>query len=294
MPAASPVPEPRAYRLAEHVYVLLGPIQHANASNQGFMINATAIIGDKGVILIDSGGSHEVGEHLARAVRRITPKPVTHVVNTHHHGDHHLGNTAFPNAVFISSEACRKLVSDTGHEWVGLMEHDIGRKLPGTKARAADVTYANGSRTEVTLQGVRIIFRVPKGSHTAGDLLVYLPDEKVLIAGDVLVNGIVPTFQDGFIRNWVQTLDEMQAMDAKHFVPGHGDVMTAAEVANLRDAISRFYAAVKDGYRKGRTESEIRATLDLSAWNKLERAYVIGRNINRAYLEAEAESFDEK
>lgn len=76
---------------------------------------------------------------------------------------------------------------------------------------------------------------------------MHLPDDKVLVAGDVLVNGIVPTFQAG----------------------------------------------VKAGYKRGQDEAQIRKSLDLAAWEKLERAYVLGRNINRAYLEAEADSFDE-
>src|SRR4029078_7749791 len=118
-------PEPRAIKINDRVYVLLGPVQHANKLNQGYMINSTFIVGDKGVILVDSGGSDEVGRHIATAVRRITSKPVTHVVSTPHHGDHHLGSAAFEGATFISSEMCRKMVSETGHEWLELMEHAI-------------------------------------------------------------------------------------------------------------------------------------------------------------------------
>ena len=287
------LPEPRTLKINERVYVLLGPIQHANRFNQGYMINSTVIVGDKGVILVDSGGSDEVGRHIATAVRRITDKPVTHVVNTHHHGDHYLGNTAFEGATFISSEICRRMVLETGSEWLGIMERDIGRKLPGTKPMAAQVTYPEGTRTEAFVQGVRIVFWVPRGSHTSGDLMVHLPDDKVLIAGDVLVSRIVPTLQDGFVKNWIKTLGEIQALGAAQFVPGHGDLMTRDDVTALRDAMLRFYSGVKEGFRRGQSEGEIRKSLDLSAWNKLERSYVIGRNINRAYLEIEADSFDE-
>src|SRR5512145_3576516 len=97
-------PEPRTLKINDRVYVLLGPIQHANRLNQGYMINSTVIVGDDGVILVDSGGSDEVGRHIATAVRRITDRSVTHVVNTHHHGDHYLGNMTFEGATFISSE----------------------------------------------------------------------------------------------------------------------------------------------------------------------------------------------
>ncbi len=290
---AQTFPEPRTLKISDRVFVLLGPIQHANRINQGYMINSTVIVGDKGVILVDSGGSDEVGRHIAKAVRRITDKRVTHVVTTHHHGDHHLGNVAFAGAVFISSEMCRKMVLETGHEWLGIMERDIGRKLPGTKPLAAELTYPEGAKTQAVIHGVRMVFRVPAGSHTIGDLMVHLPDDKVLVAGDVLVNGIVPTLQDGFLKNWIQTLGEIQALGVTHFVPGHGDLMTPGDVTALRDALLRFHSGVKRGYRAGLSEGEIRKSLDLATWETLERAYVIGRNINRAYLEVEAESFDE-
>jgi cyclase len=287
------LPEPRTIRINDRVHVLLGPIQHANPLNQGYMINSTVIVGDRGVILVDSGGSAEIGRHIAAAVRRITDKPVTHVVNTHHHGDHYLGNVAFEDATFISSELCRRLVLETGGQWLAIMEGAVGHALPGTKPLAAKVTYPEGSRTETLVHGVRLVFWVPKGSHTAGDLLVHLPDDRVLVAGDVLVNRVVPTLQDAFVKNWIRTLEEMQALGVAHFVPGHGDLMTRGDVAALRDAMLRFYAGVKEGFRNGQGEERIRKTLDLSMWQKLERSHVIGRNVNRAYLEIEADSFDE-
>jgi glyoxylase-like metal-dependent hydrolase (beta-lactamase superfamily II) len=287
------LPEPRTVRINDRVHVLLGPVQHANRVNQGYMINSTVIVGDKGVILVDSGGSVEVGRHIANAVRRITDKPVTHVVNTHHHGDHYLGNGAFAGATVVSSEMCRQMVLETGGDWLRIMQQAVGHPLPGTKPLPAKVTYPQGARSEAVIHGVRVMFWVPRGSHTAGDLLVHLPDDKVLIAGDVLVNRIVPTLQDGFIKNWIRTLDQMQALGVVHFVPGHGDLMAPGDVAALRSAMLRFYSGVKEGFKSGQSEEKIRESLDLSMWNKLERAYVIGRNVNRAYLEIEADSFDE-
>ena len=93
---------------------------------------------------------------------------------------------------------------------------------------------------------MRFVFWVPRGSHTIGDLLVHLPDDKVLVAGDVLVSRVVPTLQDGFVKNWIQTLNEIQTLGVAHFVPGHGDLMTLQDVAALRDALLRFYSGVKE------------------------------------------------
>jgi len=291
---ATQMPEPRTVRVNDRVHVLLGPIQHANKENQGYMINSTVIIGDKGVVLVDPGGTHEVGMHVAKAVRRITSKPVTHVVNTHPHGDHYLGNSAFTGAIIISAEKCRKAVIETGYEWLALMEELVGQKFPSTKPIPADVVFKEGRRTKTTIHGVPVVFWVPKGSHTVGDLLVYLPQDKVLVTGDVLVNGTVPVMQDGNVKNWIATLDEVQKTDATTLVPGHGDLMTMKDVKPPQRSIARFYAGVKAGYEKGLGEGEIRKTLDLSDWEKLERAYVIGRNINRAYIEIENDSFNQQ
>jgi cyclase len=290
---AQTLPEPHVVKINDRVYVLLGPIQHANEKNQGYMINSTVIVGDQGVVLVDPGGTREVGTHIAKAIREITSKPVTHIVNTHHHGDHYLGNSAFEGATIISSEKCRDMVLETGHEWLVLMEQLVGRQFPDSQPIAASITYPEGSRTKATLHGVEMEFRVPMGSHTVGDMLVYLPEDKVLVAGDVVVNGIVPVMQDAIIKNWIDTLREIQTLEVNTFVPGHGDLMTVSDVKALEDAVVRFYSGVKEGYAKGLGESEIRESLDLTDWEKLERAYVIGRNINRAYLEIEFDDFNQ-
>jgi cyclase len=211
-----------------------------NKNNQGYMINSTVIVGDQGVVLIDSGGAEEVGRHIAAAVGRITPKPVTHVINTHHHGDHHLGNVAFAGATFISSEKCREMIVKTGEQWVKKMERDVGRGFPGTRPVLADITYKEGTKTSVVLNGVPFLFWVPQGSHTVGDMLVHLPDGKVLVAGDILVNGVVPTMLDGNIKNWISTLEQLQRVDVDVFVPGHGPLMNKSDVKAMHHSISTF------------------------------------------------------
>jgi len=288
---AAKFPSPTTIKISDSVYVLLGPIQHANRQNQGYMINSTIMIGDKGVVLVDPGGTDEVGQFIKNQVAKITPKPITHVINTHSHGDHYLGNTAFPNATILSSERCRQLVNQTGDEWTRLMESMVGRPFPNTRPVAASIVFPPLSKTNYTANGIDMLIWVPAGSHTAGDLMIYLPREKVLIAGDVLVNGVVPTMQDGVVKNWISVLQEIEQIDANVYVPGHGALMKRSQVAAMRDAINNFYQGVKEGYRANLTESEIRERLDLSTWEKLERAYVIGRNINRAYLEVEQDLF---
>jgi len=291
-------PEPKIVKLSERVHVLLGPVQHANKKNQGYMINSTVIVGDKGVILVEPGGTDEVGRFIKQHVKKISAKPITHVFNTHSHGDHYLGNIAYPEATIVSSEKCRDSINQMGEEWVGFMESMVGRKFPHTKPVPASMVFPPNSKTRITLNGVEMLIWVPPGSHTDADLMIYLPAEKVLVTGDILVSGVVPTFQFGSIRNWLGVLNEIEKTDTRVFVPGHGPLMNLGEVKAMHGVIARFYSDVKQLYRSyldGKveylTEIEIRKKLDLSAWNRLERTHEINRNINTAWLEAEQELF---
>lgn len=285
------MPAPKVVKLNERVYALLGPIGLPSKENSGYQVNSTLILGDKGALLVDTGATDAVGAMLAKTVAGITSKPVTHVINTHHHGDHYLGNTAFKNAEFVSAKKAQELVDATGAEWIAMVENMIGQKLPNTKAISAKTTFPENSRTERVIDGVKMVFWVPQGSHTPGDLLVYLPDDKILIGGDVLVNHVVPQMRDAHVKTWVATLEQAKQFDYKTVVPGHGPLMTKADVGRMHAQMEKFYKGIEAGYKKGLTDSEIRKTLDLSGWQKLHGTDNIGSNVNRTYLEVEAANF---
>lgn len=289
---AAGIPAPKVEKLNERVYALLGPMGFPSKQNHGYMVNSTIIIGDKGVILVDTGFTDKIGKHLAAQIKKITNKPVTHIINTHHHGDHTLGNIAFKGAEVISSEQCREMLDNTALEWVGIVESMTGMKFPNTKPVLASKTYAESTRNEITLQGVKLVLWVPNRSHTSGDLLVYLPDDKVLLAGDVLVNETMPQFRDAYVKSWAGTLKEIQQLDITTIVPGHGPLMSKPQAAKLATMMARFYDGVEAGYKKGLTDSEVRQTLDLTEWKKLkEFEETMGANLNRTYLEVEQSSF---
>ena len=289
---ATPLPAPKVQKINDRVYALLGPRETPNKENQGYMVNSTVIIGDKGVILVDTGFTDEIGKRLAQTIATLTSKPVTHIINTHHHGDHVLGNIAFKGAQIISTQQCKELVEKTGYEWIERVQNLTGQKFPHTKPVLASVTVAQDTRTERTIDGVRVVLWAPKGSHTPGDLMVYLPDDKVLIAGDILTHEVVPSFRDGAVKIWINTLVAIQKVDAKVFVPGHGPLMTKADVATMHRRMADLYAGVEAGYKKGLSDADIRKTLDLSAWKKMALFDEnMGEDINRTYLEVESANF---
>jgi len=290
--AADAIPAAKVVRLNDHVYALLGPVDLPNAGNHGYMVNSAVIIGKAGVVLVDTGFSRAIGEHIKKTIRSITPKPVTVVINTHDHGDHTLGNIAFKGATIISSEKCKEVMGKTGYEWIGLLESMTGQTFPDTKPLVASKGYAPGMHRHVKLEGIDFSLWVPPGSHTNNDLVVYLPKDKILISGDILESEIAPNFRDANVKNWIGTLAKIQTMPISKIIPGHGPIMSMADAGKFQDRMQKLYAGVEAGYKKGLTDSEIRKSLDLSAWKKLKHFDdFMGTNINRTYLEVEAANF---
>jgi len=289
---AAAIPATQVVKVNDRIYALLGPMALPNPENQGYMVNSTLIIGDTGAILIDTGFTDEIGAQLRAEVAKLTKKPVKVVINTHHHGDHTFGNVAFPEAKFISSEMCRQLLLQGEAEWLAIIEGAVGRKFPKIRAVPASEVYARNSKSDVVIDGVKMTFWVPEGAHTTGDLMIWLPQDKVLVGGDILVNQTTPNFRDAMVKKWVDTLGEIQALPAVKIIPGHGPLMTQAEAAAMHDRMAKLYAGVEAGYKAGLTDSEVRAKLDLSDWKKLrEFDQHMGGNISRTYLEVEASNF---
>ncbi|MGD8559232.1 MAG: MBL fold metallo-hydrolase [Gammaproteobacteria bacterium] len=290
--AGDVIPQPKIKKINEQVYALLGPIGFPSKDNRGYMVNSALIIGDQGAILVDTGFTDEIGRHIKSVIADITDKPVTHIINTHHHGDHTLGNSEFSGAQIISAKKCRDLVKETGYDWIALVENMTGYTFPNTKPVPATTVYAENTSQDVTLQGVAMRLWVPSGSHTPGDMMVYLPTHKILISGDILVKKMMPSFRDAYVKSWIGTLEQIQSVDIETIIPGHGPLMSLADVKAMHRRMAELYAGVEAGYEKGLMDSEIRKTLDLSEWRKMvEFEGLMGTNISRTFLEVEQANF---
>ena len=198
--------EVNVQKINEHVYALLGPIDPPNKLNSGYMNNNLVIIGNQGVILVDSGSHRAIGEHIKKAIARITPKPVTHIMITHHHPDHHLGSIAFPDAQIISSANCAKEIANTGRGMVAWMSRTTGLNLSDTKPVIPQKTIASESRLNMQIDGIKLELITTKTAHTSGDMMVWLPDDRILASGDILVHAINPNFRDGHLKKWISVV----------------------------------------------------------------------------------------
>jgi len=234
------------------VYAAIDGPEHKAGSNAGF------IIGDDGVLVVDAFFTADAARALVGEIHRITPKPIRYVVNTHYHADHTGGDQALRDAgaVIIAHKNVRGWVRVNNINLFG------DRITPDLKARIEALPLPDVTTDKdlaVWLGSRKVVVKTVLG-HTGGDLTVFVPDAKVLFTGDMLWRKIPPNLIDGSVREWLASDAEFLAMpDAAHmtFVPGHGDVAEAKDVAGFRAYLSDLRRLVSEGHKAGRKDDAL-------------------------------------
>lgn len=228
------------------VYAAIDGPEHKAGSNAGF------VIGDDGVLVVDALFTPEAARALVGEIRRITPKPIRFVVNTHYHADHTGGDQVLRDAgaAIIAHRNVRGWVRTNNVALFG------DRIRPELRARIAALPLpdlATDKDLTVWLGARKVVVRTVLG-HTGGDLVVAVPDAHVLFAGDMLWRKVAPNLIDGSVAQWQQTDADFAAMpDAPRtrFVPGHGDVADVADVKDFRAYLLDLRRLLGEGRKAG-------------------------------------------
>jgi glyoxylase-like metal-dependent hydrolase (beta-lactamase superfamily II) len=307
--------------------------------------NSTVIIGDDAVLVVDTGQFPSIARWEIARIKELTSKPVRYIVNTHWHPDHWVGNgvfrAAYPDAAIIATPATEAAMhhdaqpfldpkiaartrdaidrmlstgkgaqgtplSDADRAWYGFGAGEVRALIPDLER--LDVVYPSllfGTELTVKLGHRDVEIRFFGRGNTAGDAVVYVPDAKVLVTGDLLVHPYPYAF-GSFISEWIATLGQLTALGATTIVPGHGAV---ERDRTYLDQVTEMLGIVQSGARvragEGLTLEETTKKIDL---DRFERS-MCGANsfcrygfrtsidamIGRAYKEAkEGKLVDEK
>lgn len=284
----------KAQKVAPSVYAVVTPARDfPNAANKGWNSNSAFVITRDGVLVFDTGASEIIGKALRQTIAKTTDKPVRWVVNSHGHGDHWLGNNAFAGAEIISSTHVRSHVTQEGASWVGRVTTMTGGITGDSKVVAP--TRAIDARTVLQFGEVRAELLLSNGGHTAGDVVLWLPEERVLLGGDVVYSDSAPGTFDANIPGWIAFLKELERLKPKVVVPGHGRVADGAVITRQREFFEQIWAIVRAGHEKGKLDHEILPEVrqKLAKYKKL---YVnfddrIGRTVSDFYQQVEASAF---
>lgn len=281
-------------RLAAHTYMIQGPLGYPSVENQGFMNNPGFVVTRNGVVVIDPGSSVQAGRMVLKQLRTITSQPVTHVINTHVHGDHWLGNQAiieaYPKAVLIAHPEMIRLANNgAGAEWVALMERSTNGFTKGTQAVVPDVAMNDGN--ELKSGGMTFRFYAPKDAHSHTDIMIEVVEDSVVFAGDNLLNQRIARMDDATFGGNIAACDVAAAIKARVYVPGHGPAGDIKIATNFRNYLATLFEEVKILHEQGKLDFEMKDTVitKLSSyknWPGFEEE--IGRHISLAVLELDA------
>ena len=220
--------------------------------------NTGVVIGDDGVMVIDTRATPAMAEDVIRHVRTVTDKPIKYVLLSHYHAVRVMGASAYRAPYIIASQGTYELIKERGQQDFDSEVQRFPRLFRSVES-VPGLTWPNlvfdraltlwMGKTEVQIK------HIGKG-HTRGDTIAWLPQEKVLFSGDLVEEGAAPYCGDAYFKEWPETLERLQGFKAEKLVPGRGDAMMSAAAAEkaiagtagfLRDMRRLVEAGVKAG-----------------------------------------------
>lgn len=299
--------ERRVTKVADGVYA----IEHKDLYDGNPSGNTTVIVGEREVFVVDSCYRPSLAAEDIAQIRQWTDKPVAYLLNTHFHNDHNNGNRtyvdAFPSLSIIAQEETKKDMDliqpgnverqpreiaamiatwKEGKDQSGRTLSQEERKqvqelLPGLEQAEAEfktlvyqsptLTFTDKVDLDLGNREVQVM-HLGRG-NTPGDAVVYLPKEKIIVAGDLLVRPIPYTY-DGYPAEWVETLHRMGELDATSIIPGHGPIMHDKAylylVADLlQSAVDQVRARIRQiGFPGAHTLDEVKGSVDLTSFRQ--------------------------
>lgn len=233
---------PRTLKVSENVYTY----EDFHAGAEKFTTTNMFVVTSDGVLVADGQGSPAATRGLVDAIRRVTDKPITHVVICSDHGDHTAGNASFPAGVAYVVHPTSKAILD----------RQAGRPnaAPDAWKLPADAQLVSDTRT-LTLGNEELQILFLGRAHTGGDLSVWLPRRRILFMSETFLNRVFPAMRSAYPSEWLGALAKAERMDAAIYIPGHGfteeGAVSKEELLAYRRALQAVIAEATRLHRAG-------------------------------------------
>ncbi|MFV0533591.1 MAG: MBL fold metallo-hydrolase [Cumulibacter sp.] len=276
---------PRIEEVSDGVFAYIQPDGSWWINNMGF------VAGRKHTMSIDSSSTVARTTAYRDAIARTTSAPVTTLVNTHHHGDHTNGNFLFEGATIVAHEQARRLIVEDGKEGIQRLQRagifagpDGGPDWGDIEPAPPFLTYTTG--VDLYVDDLKLEVRhLGHPAHTTNDSIVWLPERRVLFAGDLLFNGGTPFLLMGSVTGAIEVVDALKRFPADVIVPGHGDICTPETIDEVLEYLRFVRELSVQGHSAGIPPLELAREADLGKFADLTDSERIVGNLHRAYLE---------
>ncbi|MDB5645302.1 quinoprotein relay system zinc metallohydrolase 2 [Methylobacterium sp.] len=272
------------------IFIRRGPDAEATAENNDAIANIGFIVGDRSVLVTESGGSLADGAWLRAEIARRTDKPVSHVVLTHVHPDHCFGAAAFAEdkPVYVGHSALRPALDARGEYYRARLAEILGPEKAG---RVVYPTLEVGTEAEVDLGGRILRFTAHGAAHTTCDLSMRDSASGILFPADLLFVTRIPSL-DGSLNGWLMEAEKLKAMGAAKAVPGHGP--TLVDLVPALDDLTRYLTTLRDETRTAiAADTPIEKAVQTVGRAERDRWALFdtyhGRNVTQAFKELEWE-----
>ena len=279
----------------DNVYIMHGPVVAPNVENEGFMNNPTIIEGKTGLIIIDPGGSYNVGKKVLAEIEKVSKKRILATINTHKHGDHWFANKAllekYPKLQIYAHPAMIQAVKGgEADKWYNILNR-LTHNLKGTNHAFAYPNHALKDGEKLEIDDQHFIVHHPVKTHTDTDLLITHLNSNTLFLGDNVMKGRLGAFDNSSsIFGNIALLEKlMQDKKEAFYVPGHGPSGSREETIKpyltyLKGVVKWAQKAYDDDLEA--YELKANAIKDLNAFEKWDGFdYALGRHMMKAYDE---------
>lgn len=264
---------PQAVQVAADVYMVQGAAALGSGANRNFISNAGFVVTPAGVLVVDALGAPVLARELLAEIRRITPLPVRYVVVTHYHADHVYGLQEFKAAgatVIAHRDGRDYLNSQTAELRLAASRDELAPAVDqNTHLVGADRWI--DAPTTLQLGGIDFVLQPAGPAHTPDDLVVWVPQRKLLFAGDLVFRGRIPFVGQADSGQWIAALDRLLAFEPALIVPGHGPPSSSAraDLELTRDYLVYLRQTMGDAARNMDPFEEAYARTDWSRFAKM-------------------------